>query len=230
MRASALLAAAFLLPTGLAHAALDDPADTGPIWTLSVENDVISTTPHRSDQNYTAGQQLGWTSGAQSLPDVAARLATRLWSGGMTRIGLGLAQQLYTPTDTRRTVPDPQDRPYAGFLAATGTLMHDSGPTRDILALTLGVIGPLAQGAETQNGFHRLIKDSLAQGWSHQLPNAAAVELLGQRTWRLPIARPDVARRPTDLCPDLADRAVPPPIHPLLQLRLPGAVDALLTR
>ena len=189
MLTKALVAAALLLPVGVAHADPDRPGDADSIWTVRAENDVISTTPHRSDQNYTAGQQFGWTSGVQAVPDFAANLAAMLWRDGTTRVGLGLAQQIFTPVNKSLAVPDPRDRPYAGFLAVTGSLMHDSGATRDVLALTLGVIGPLAQGEETQNGFHGLIRDGTAKGWSHQLPNAAAVELLGQRTWRAPIGQ-----------------------------------------
>lgn len=188
MITKALIAGAMLLlPMAAAHADADRPGDADSIWTMRGENDVISTLPHGSDQDYTAGQQIGWTSGVQAVPDFAANLAQGWWGDGATRVGLGLTQQLYTPTNKTVAVPDPNDRPYAGYLAVTGSLMHDAANTRDFLALSLGVIGPAALGEQTQNSFHGLIKVAKAQGWSHQLPNEAAVELLDQRIWRLPI-------------------------------------------
>ena len=189
MITKALIAAAMLLPMGAAYADTDRPGDADSIWTIRGENDVMSTLPHGSDQDYTAGQQIGWTSGVQAVPDFAASLAQSLWGDGTTRVGLGLTQQLYTPTNTALAVPDPNDRPYAGYLAVTGSLMHDTANTRDFLALSLGVIGPWALGEQTQNDFHTLINDANALGWSHQLPNEAAVELLDQRTWRMPIGQ-----------------------------------------
>jgi hypothetical protein len=188
MFAKTLVAGAMLLlPVGAAYADTDRPGDADSIWTIRAENDVISTLPHGSDQNYSAGQQVGWTSGVQAVPEFAAGWAQSLWGDGTTRVGLGITQQIYTPIDKTRIVPDPRDRPYAGYLAVTGSLMHDTANTRDFLALSLGVTGPFAQGEEAQNGFHGLIKDANAKGWSHQLPNEAAVEVLDQRTWRLPV-------------------------------------------
>jgi hypothetical protein len=176
--------------------------DTDSIWTIRSENDSISTMPHGSDQDYTAGDQIGWTSGTDVAPDFARSLAQTLWGDGTVRVGLGLTQQLYTPTNKTLSVPNPRDRPYAGYLAATASLMHDSDNVRDLLAFSLGVIGPLAQGKETQNDVHALIGNRLSQGWAHQLPNEAAVELLDQRTWRIPIAQ--VGWLETDMLPALA--------------------------
>ena len=197
---SAASAAAILMVlSGVAHA---DPADGNSIWTVRVENDSISTAPHGSDQNYTAGQQFGWTSGVNAAPDFAADLSRALWGDGEVRVGLGLTQQLYTPANKTLTVPNPADRPYAGYAALSGSLMHDTGAARDILAVSLGVIGPLAQGKEAQNGVHGLIRDALAQGWSHQLPNEPALEVFDQRTWRLPVGR--VIGLEADMLPALA--------------------------
>ena len=200
MITKAMLAGALLcLPISAARA---ESADVNSIWTIRGENDVISTMPQGSDQNYTAGQQIGWTSGVNMVPDFASDLSRGLWGDGTVRVGLSITQQLYTPVNKALAVPDPHDRPYAGYLSATGTLMHDTDTSRDMLSLSLGVIGPLAQGEETQNGVHSLIQDAQAKGWSHQLPNEAAVELLDQRTWRIPIGR--FAGLESDMLPALA--------------------------
>ena len=177
-------------------------ADSDSIWTIRAENDSVSTAPHGSDQNYTAGQQIGWTSGTDAVPEFASNLSRSLWGDGTVRVGLGFTQQLYTPANKTLSVPSPYDRPYAGYAAVSGSLMHDTETTRDFLALSLGVIGPLAQGKEAQNGVHDLIRDARAMGWSHQLPNEAAVELLDQRTWRIPVGR--LAGLEADVLPALA--------------------------
>jgi len=178
------------------------PNDADSIWTVRVENDSISTFPRGSDQNYTAGQQIGWTSGTDAVPDWTRALGQWIWGDGTVRVGLGAFQQLYTPVNKTLSVPNPNDRPYAGYAAATASLMHDSDHTRDLIAFSAGVIGPLAQGKETQNDVHEIIGDKLSQGWAHQLPNEAAVELLGQRSWRIPTAQ--VGWLETDLIPAVA--------------------------
>ncbi len=182
-------AAVMLLPCQAAFAGDDRPGDADSIWTVRAENDSISTAKHGSDQNYTAGQQIGWTSGLNAVPDFATSLSQSLWGEGDVRVGLGLTQQIYTPADKTLRVPNPHDRPYAGYFSATGALIHDTGNTRDFLSLSLGVIGPLAQGEEAQNGVHGLIHDAKAKGWAYQLPNEAAVEVLDQRIWRMPIGQ-----------------------------------------
>ncbi len=194
-----LAGALLCLPISAARA---QSADVNSIWTIRGENDVVSTAARGSDQNYTAGEEFGWMSGTNRGPDVANDLSHSLWGDGTVRVGLTLTQQLFTPSNKALLVPNPRDRPYAGYDFLTGILLHDTANTRDTLSLSLGVIGPLAQGGESQNGFHTLIKDAHAHGWSHQLPNEAAVEVLDQRTWRMPIGQ--LAGLEADVLPALA--------------------------
>lgn len=171
--------------TGPAAAQTEPRTDLGGIWTMRAENDKISTLAGGSDQNYTSGVQLVWTSGEDAAPDFAAGVAHWLWGDGKVRIGFGISQQFFTPVNTALQTPDPRDRPYAGYLAGTASLIEDSGNKRDLVALSLGVVGPSALGRQTQNGFHTLIGVATANGWSHQLADEPAVEVLAQRTWRI---------------------------------------------
>ena len=164
--------------------------DTGPIWTFRVENDKLTTLPLGSDKYYTSGLQIGWTSAPGAVPPALARLSAALWGDGTQRIGLSLGQQIFTPIDTSRVNPNPRDRPNAGYLAGTLSLLHDAGlrdglDVRSTLALSSGVIGPGALGRQVQNGFHTLIGVSTNRGWRYQLGNEPAIELLGQRVWRV---------------------------------------------
>jgi hypothetical protein len=171
--------------TGPAQAA-SPGADLDSIWTLQVENDAVSTLKGTSDQYYTSGLRLGWTSGQDVVGPVAA-LGRNIWGDGTTRLSLEISQSIFTPRFTQESPPDPADRPYAGVLIATAGLVHDTAMTRDLVSLTLGVVGPSALGREVQNGFHNLIGDTPNRGWHDQLPDQPAFEILGQRTYRLPL-------------------------------------------
>ena len=192
-RAAAALALGALLLAGPAKAQsspTEPPrTDLGSIWTVRIENDRISTQPRGSDQNYTSGVQLVWTSGPDQVPEAATRIAHFLLGDGTVRVGVALSHQFYTPANTALRTPDPRDRPYAGYVAATFSIMQDSGNSRDLLALSLGVVGPSAFGRQIQNGYHNLIGVPISYGWSHQLRDEPAVELLAQHTWRHAIGR-----------------------------------------
>jgi len=183
-----------------ASAARAQQADPNSIVTLQVENDAVSTLKGTSDQYYTSGLRLGWTSGTDYYP-AASDPATALFGAGTTRVSLDLVQSLFTPHNTQIDPPNPADRPYAGELLLTGGLIHDTATTRDILDITLGVIGPAALGEEVQNGFHNVIGDTPNRGWHYQIPDQPAFEGLYQRSWRIPLA--DLGVVQTDAIPAL---------------------------
>jgi len=194
----AVVLTAILAVTGTARAQAASGADS--IWTFQVENDAVSTLKGTSDEYYTSGLRLGWTSGADAV-GLASDFGRAVWGDGTTRVSLELSQSLFTPRDTQLDPPDPQDRPYAGVLLLTGGLVHDTASTRDAVALSLGVVGPAALGEEVQNGFHNIIGDTPNRGWHYQVQDQPAVNLLFQRTWRLPVA--DLGGLETDLLPSL---------------------------
>jgi hypothetical protein len=175
-------------PAAPALAQAEPRPDTDGIWTFQVENDAVSTLNGTSDQYYTSGLRLGWTSGADALAPIAS-LGHAIWGGGVTRLSLDISQSLFTPHNTQLNPPDPQDRPYAGVLIGTAGLVHDEATTRDLVSLSLGVVGPSALGEKVQNGFHHLIGDTPNRGWHYQIPDQPAVQILIQRTWRFPLAQ-----------------------------------------
>jgi hypothetical protein len=174
--------------------------DPDSIWTIQAENDAVSTLKGTSDRYYTSGLRLGWTSGADAV-DPAAAWGHAIWGDGTTRVSIDITQSLFTPNDTQLDPPNPFDRPYAGVLVADFGLIHDTAATRDLVAVTLGVVGPAALGEEVQNGFHNIIGDTPNRGWHYQVPDQPAVNLLLQRTWRLPIA--DFGPLETDVLPSV---------------------------
>lgn len=192
------LAAFGLFPVLVARA--EPPADSAAIWTLHGENASVTLAPV-SDRYYTDGLRLGWMSPTGWPPGFLASLGRGLWGAGQQRVGIELAQQIYTPANTARTVPDPHDRPYAGYLSANLSLLSDTDTTRSVLTLGLGVIGPRAGGQGIQNGFHDLIGQGTTKGWDSQIPDSPAIELLHERTWRLPVGK--VGALEVDMLPAL---------------------------
>jgi lipid A 3-O-deacylase len=178
------LATVAMLPAVPARAQLaPDPAS---IWTLQDENAAVSLTKPK-DHMYTNGLRASWTSPTTDVPGVLADLGNTLWGTGQQRVSVDLSQQIYTPRFTQWTVPDPHDRPYAGVLLGNFSLLSDTENTRSVLTLSLGVVGPWSGGSDIQNGFHDAIHKADVMGWGYQIQNTPVVEVLHERTWRLPI-------------------------------------------
>jgi len=103
------------------------------------------------------------------------------------KVGLSFGQDIFTPSDTTRAIPDPADRPYAGWLYTSVDLQAVSadGRTLRIAEITLGMVGPAALGRQVQNGFHQMIGDATAKGWNHQLKNEPGIILGLERRRRM---------------------------------------------
>ena len=166
------------------------PQDPNPIWTFQAENDAVSSQAGTSDRYYTSGLRIGYTSNTLASTNPAARAGQFIWGDGVTRISFDISQSLFTPANTQINPPNPRDRPYAGYLNATVSLLHDTDTSRSILAVSGGVVGQSALGYIVQNGFHSIIGDTPNRGWPSQLQDEPAVELLAERIWRVPLTQP----------------------------------------
>jgi len=172
-----------------APAYAEPPQDPKEMFTFQVENDAASTLKGTSDQYYTSGLRLGYTSGTNAVPGFLSGIGRAVWGDGVQRVSIDISQSIFTPRNTQINPPNPRDRPYAGYLNATLGLLQDTDDARSLLALSVGVVGPSALGRVVQNGFHDIIGDTPNRGWSSQLKDEPAVELLAERTFRLPITR-----------------------------------------
>lgn len=162
------------------------PPDERGTLTLSVENDSLAN----SDRYYSNGLQLVWRSPSADLPAPLAWLNERLdfmLGPGALRWGLGLGHNIFTPDNTSLRMPDPRDRPYAGYLYGAAALLRDSGDSLSVLELQLGVVGPSALGEQVQNNFHRLLNTETYAGWRYQLKDEPVGALVTQRIWRMPL-------------------------------------------
>ncbi len=157
-------------------------------FTFNYENDTLAGT----DRYYTSGVQFAWRSPSTELPGLLRFLDGQLdalLGPGEVRWGFGLGHAIYTPRDTLSPIPDPTDRPYAGHLYGALVLQRDEGFALSTLELQAGVVGPSALGEFVQNNVHDLIRDYSANGWSRQLKDEPALNMVFERTFRTPALR-----------------------------------------
>jgi lipid A 3-O-deacylase len=146
-----------------------------------------------SDKHYTQGVRFAYVPpGATSLGFLDDLLPT--YSPQAThRYAFMLGQSIFTPKNLMIKPPDPNDRPYGGWLYAGVSLLqeHDSATPEssslENLELELGVVGPFALGKQVQNNFHQLIGKAASKGWSNQLQNEPGAVLSYEWLRRVPI-------------------------------------------
>ncbi len=87
--------------------------------------------------------------------------------------GVGITQNIYTPTNKVDSEYLQNDLPYSGTLFAS--LNRVSVNTNRSLRLNTeiigGLLGPHAYSGEVQAGVHRLIHNKVPRGWNNQLPS-----------------------------------------------------------
>lgn len=196
---------------GLAQEVRVPPPDLFGTLTLTSENDLFGG---GSDRYYSNGALLTWRSPSAELPGPFAWLDRRLawlFGDGTLRWGVSLGQNIYTPVDKFRYVPDPRDRPYAAHLYGTFSLTRSTGTTQTLLELQAGVVGPSALGEQVQNGYHRLINVKRLNGWDSQLKDEPTLNAVVERRWRVPLAR--LAGLETELIPSVTAAAGNVAIH-----------------
>ena len=158
------------------------------VFTLYFENDYFGG----EDLHYTNGIKLSWMSGdltewghegwrqrvIETLPFVNK-------PDRQKNLGVSFGQNIYTPQDTSLVIPDPTDRPYAGWSYLEFTFISKTERVMDLFAIQLGIVGPQSYAEETQTIFHEWINDDVPRGWDSQLENEPGVNLIFERKWRL---------------------------------------------
>src|SRR5262245_5398833 len=144
-------------------------------WTATIisENDAYFGT---GDQHYTNGLYLSLTTPQRpSAPNLAFRYS------------FFLGQSIFTPEDLLADIPDPNDRPYAGWLYAGVRVYRESPVVLDRADISLGIVGHSSGADAVQRWFHSLnmFGGQPPHGWAHQLGDEPVVQLNAQRTWRV---------------------------------------------
>ena len=163
-------------------------ARTAPVFTAYFENDIASGT----DQHYTNGLKLSWLSSdlvgwgqtgwRQRFVDLLPFINR---PGGQKNFGAAFGQNIYTPRDITRRVPDPADRPYAGWTYGELAFVSKTPAISDTIAIQAGLIGPHSLAEDTQRLVHQWSGIARAQGWDYQLRDEIGVNLGYERRWRL---------------------------------------------
>ena len=161
--------------------AKDDVQSTEGVWSLTSENDIFGGT----DRNYSNGIRIERVSPANEvnpvLDWVAARIPILDLDRTELREGWALSHAIFTPEDISLTVPDPNDRPYAGWLYGSATVVATTDNVQDVFQMNLGVVGPSAFGRFVQTNWHDLISVAEPQGWDSQLKDEVGLEIIAQR-------------------------------------------------
>ena len=163
-------------------------ARTAPVFTIYYENDVFNGT----DVHYTNGVKLSWLSadlvgwgqtGWRQVIVEALPFVNR--PGAQKNFGISLGQQMYTPRDNEAVVPDPDDRPYAGWTYLEFSFVSKTPKISDTISIQLGIIGPSSLAGRTQSTIHDWIGCDRARGWDYELHDEPGVNLIYERRWRL---------------------------------------------
>lgn len=150
----------------------DDPvsdavAAPSRLWSVSVrwENDTFGG----NDRFYTDGVSLAVSHTGPSWMDPVADWLP--WGRGRRTVTYDATQAMFTPADKSLSVPDPNDRPYAGILSLGLTLHVERSNSYHGLKFMTGVVGPWSLAEETQRWIHDLGGWEQPQGWDYQLEN-----------------------------------------------------------
>lgn len=162
-------------------------ARAAPVFTLYFENDYFGG----EDQNYTNGVKLSWVTGdltrwgddgwrrtfLEALPFVNEPDTQK-------NLGFALGQNIYTPQDTDLVIPDPDQRPYAGWTYLEFSFISKTEHVMTTVAIQLGIVGPHSYAEDTQRIVHEWINDEVPRGWASQLEDEPGVNLIFERKWR----------------------------------------------
>ncbi len=165
------------------------------VTTLHVENDILA----RSDRFYSNGARIEHYGEYDACRLLAHALGFPDGVDHRYPCGGSLAQNMYTPSHIvpyadESPFPDPNDRPYGGWLHGGIFFQHlyaaavPTDSSQLTLQATVGVTGPAALAGETQRGWHSMLNHifgrtvaRLPVGWDHQLPTEPTFQLSALR-------------------------------------------------
>jgi hypothetical protein len=145
--------------------------------TLAIDNDGF--TNNSTDRDYTQGATISFKSLKNNKSDFfKAKDATIL--------GVSISQFVYTPEILTKSGVVIGDRPYAGWIGASGIIASRKGNSLILYGVDIGMVGPDSYAEQTQKAWHRLIKDNTPLGWENQLNRELGVNVkfMGAKSFR----------------------------------------------
>lgn len=181
-------------PPDLAVADSESPFSLSVYW----ENDSRLTNPFDpDDRHYTNGLLLNFGYKPQWAESLAPNMpfAESFGSATQTRTGAGfiLGHEIHTPDDITIPGPQPDQRPYAGYLYAGGYWQRDNlgegeqpgvVPTLDHFQINLGLVGPSSLAEELQENIHNWFNGDDPRGWDNQLSDEPVIQGYFRKSWR----------------------------------------------
>lgn len=162
-------------------------------YTLYSENDLYGL--GNRDRHYTNGIRLTGLHPADATPAPVHALAEAfpaVSENATSQVGWVVGQDMYTPADIRAARPDPDDRPYGGWLyvgvLVAKAVRADDGPQGDfvdVLEVDVGVVGPPSRAEEAQVSIHNFVGSPRPRGWDHQLRFEPGLAVQVERRHRL---------------------------------------------
>jgi lipid A 3-O-deacylase len=138
---------------------------------LYVDNDFLAF--QNKDGAYTNGLRIDFfTEEKTESSAFRGKLYFNTGSKPIVTTGWSLMQVMITSNDITLDKPMPGDYPYSGTLYLTRSF-NSMNPTKRASIQTdyiIGLMGPSALAGETQDSFHRLIRQNRPKGWGHQFP------------------------------------------------------------
>lgn len=155
------------------------------------------------DNDLFVGNDNGYTNGiyiaaydlgdvrSNNIPEYDFWVKPLLWSlpkAGVTEAAVNtysFGQIMNTPSDI--TIPNPgaNELPYSALLAMTNSYLTISRDSyADLVATTVGIVGPSALGEEAQKFVHKQIEADEPLGWDTQLGDEIVFQFTRARAWR----------------------------------------------
>ncbi|MEM8739262.1 MAG: lipid A deacylase LpxR family protein [Planctomycetota bacterium] len=173
------------------------PAESMPpvSFTAFFENDGTFVRPNENtDRHYTSGQGISVAfhqTGGQKVFDALG------WDYDGTALGFVLGQQIYTPEVITEAIPDPDDRPFTGYLFFGTFFQREHHDVLDHFEIDLGITGASSLAETAQETVHDITGDP-DPDWSSQLDSEFAINVTYRRKWRQDLGRTEVWGLPLD--------------------------------
>ena len=143
-------------------------------FSIRFENDCFSV--DKTDENYTNGMSLALTQTGKGVLGGVWDLFGK--PSGNRFATYELTQLMLTPSDLKRSDPDPTDRPYAGLLYLGFTTHLEQENSLHSLKVIAGVAGPASLAEDVQKFSHTFLHSTHAKGWDHQIKNEPVLNLV----------------------------------------------------
>ena len=157
--------------------------DTSSLYGLQYENDAFLE--NNKDHYYTNGFQLTILRNeepAQWIKKVTRGIPFYQQDKTVNLVQYTVGHKMFTPDNISIQNLQPDDRPYAGYLYFSTTVISHSQSSNNFdkgeqVELTFGLVGPSAYGEELQTFGHKFSDSPTPRGWKNQLNDELTIGL-----------------------------------------------------